>query len=144
MTEWTLDDLLPHRTPMQLLQRIIQVSDKTASAEVVISTASPFYCVEQGVPSWIGVEYMGQTAALIAGLQLQTGKCQPHLGLLLGTRSYSAHVAWFQVGQSLTVSCTEAAVVGDGLATFLCEIHCTASQDLLASAKLSVFRKALE
>ena len=89
------------------------------------------------------MEYMGQTAALIAGYQLQQGTVAPHLGLLLGTRKYEAFVPYFCAGDVLQVRCTEVAVVGDSLANFQCEIINLQDQSRCASAKLSVFRKPL-
>ena len=86
---------------------------------------------------------MGQTAALIAGYQLQQGTVTPHLGLLLGTRKYTALVPYFCAGDVLQIRCTEIAVVGDQLANFQCDIYNRADQRHYASAKLTVFRKAL-
>src|SRR5690606_3578638 len=103
-----------------------------------------FFIPGKGVPSWIGVEYMGQTAALIAGYQLQQGEVEPHLGLLLGTRKYTAGRPWFPVASCLTVTCNQVAVVGQNLATFQCEIHDRQTLELYASAKLSVYRRPLE
>lgn len=141
MTEFDLHTLLPHRAPMLLLDSALGVEETRACAEVVISENSAFYVKGEGVPSWIGVEYMGQTAALIAGWQLQHGRTAPHLGLLLGTRKFTAKVPTFTEGTRLHIECTEVAVVGEGLATFFCEICDAADERVLASANLSVFRR---
>lgn len=135
--------LLPHRPPMLLLNRLLSVSDSAAQAEVEINPHASFFSAGKGVPSWIGVEYMGQTAALIAGYQLQCGTVEPHIGLLLGTRKYSAFTPWFEEGSSLVISCSQAAVVGQSLANFQCEIHDKKTRRLYATAKLSVFRRPL-
>lgn len=145
-----LFDLLPHRPPMLLVNKVDTLSATQSSALVTIDDETPF-CADiygairgtRGVPSWVGIEYMGQTAALIAGYQLQQGLAEPHLGFLLGTRRFQAEVAHFVTGSTLLVSCAEKALVGDSLATFDCEIHEQSSSELLASASLSVFRKAL-
>lgn len=136
--------LIPHRPPMLLLSRLLDVTHNAAQAGINIDTSSSFFIDGMGVPSWIGVEYMGQTAALIAGYQLQQGNVDPHVGLLLGTRKYQAHTPWFVDGCSLIVSCTEAAVVGQSLATFQCEIHDQKTHALYATAKLSVYRRPLQ
>ena len=136
-------ELIPHRGPMLLLGSVVDVGEKSSSSEINISRDSSFYIEGKGVPSWIGVEYMGQTAALIAGYQLKQGAVTPHLGLLLGTRKYEAFTAWFKEGDELHVSCQEVAVVGEQLATFLCEIRDKKDRALLATAKLSVFRKPI-
>jgi len=124
-------ELIPHRAPMLLINKIVSLSAKNSSAIVIIDEHASFSQPE-GVPSWIGLEYMGQTAALIAGYQLR-----------LGTRQYLANTDFFCKGQELLVGCEEAALVGDSLATFTCTIEDNSNQQNLATASLSVFRKPL-
>jgi predicted hotdog family 3-hydroxylacyl-ACP dehydratase len=141
MSDSTLFDYLPHRPPMLLLTRLLSVAKGEASAEVDIDATSSFYIEGKGVPAWIGVEYMGQTAALIAGYQQQHGQLTPHMGFLLGTRRYHAQQPWFTIGSRLRIDCVQAAVVGETLATFDCKI--TAETRELATAQLSVVRKQI-
>ncbi len=133
--------LIPHREPMLLIDSLISVNESSSEAELSITNKSSFYTEGLGVPSWIGVEYMGQTAALIAGHQLELGTVEPHIGLLLGTRKYSTTTSWFTLGSTLRVSCEQIALVGNNLATFLCNITDQKTSQVLANAKLSVFRK---
>ncbi len=141
MKDSRIYELIPHREPMLLIDRIVELGENFSVAEINITDQSSFFEPGKGVPVWIGVEYMGQTAALIAGYQLEQGKVAPHLGLLLGTRKYQAFVPWFERGDILQIRCSEVAVVGDQLANFLCEIFRLSDNKLCASAKLSVFRK---
>ncbi|WP_331344661.1 hypothetical protein [Cellvibrio sp. UBA7661] len=143
MIDSRIYDLIPHREPMLLINRIIELAGNFSCAEITISEQSSFFVAGKGVPSWIGVEYMGQTAALIAGYQLQQGTVAPHLGLLLGTRKYEVFVPYFCAGDVLQVRCSESAVVGESLANFQCEIINLRDQRCVARAKLSVFRKPL-
>lgn len=140
---YSLHELIPHREPMLLLSSVCELGDNFSTAEIIISNSSSFFMPGKGVPSWIGIEYMGQTAALIAGYQLLQGTVTPHLGLLLGTRKYEAFASWFNEGDVLLVSCKEIAVVGQELATFQCDIRNKNDGVLYATAKLSVFRKPL-
>lgn len=144
MTETDLLELIPHKPPMLLLSRGIAVTGRSACAEIVIDARSAFLVPGRGVPSWIGVEYMGQTAALIAGYQQRHEQLAPHLGMLLGTRRYTVSSAWFEEGATLRVTCEEVAVVGHQLATFQCEIHDRLTGVQAASARLSVFRRPLQ
>ena len=141
-------ELIPHRPPMLLINKIQSLNENGSQALVTIDRQSPFFqqskAKELGVPSWIGLEYMGQTAALIAGYQLKQGLTKPHLGFLLGSRNYSVQQAYFKEGSELLVSCKEAALVGDSLATFDCTIQDNITQKELAKASLSVFRKPLD
>lgn len=139
-----LFDLIPHRPPMLLINHVLSVDETSSSSRVIVDEQSPFFEAGKGVASWIGLEYMGQTAALIAGHQLALGKVGPHLGFLLGTRAFKSTCDYFAPG-TYTVRCVEKALVGDGLATFDCFIE-NEPQDgsdvqCLATASLSVFRR---
>ncbi len=134
-------DLLPHRPPMLLLQRVLALGADHASALVELDADAPFALPGQGVPVCVGLEYMGQTAALIAGYQLREGLIGPHLGFLLGSRRYRAHRDFFAPGSRLQVDVREGVVVDDSLANFDCTIRCLASDALLAEATLSVLRR---
>jgi len=141
-------ELIPHRPPMLLIEEVLNVSNERAESLLWLSTDSPFYVPERGVPNWVGLEYMGQTAALIAGYQQQTGQCLPHLGFLLGCREYLSEVTHFKAGTCLHVQAEQSTVVGESLATFKCtiatfdaEVETVVSE--LATAQLSVFRQPL-
>ena len=135
-------DLIPHREPMLLIDKMVHVAADSSSAEVHIHPDASFFQPGLGVPAWIGLEYMGQTAALIAGYQLQQGLTRPHLGFLLGTRQYVMNTDWFRDGDRLLVECTQVTITGEQLAQFQCTISRTG--EVLATAKLSVYRKPLE
>ena len=139
-----LFDLIPHRPPMLLINNLLEVNETSSSARVIVDEHAPFFEAGKGVPAWIGLEYMGQTAALIAGHQLQLGKVGPHLGFLLGTRGFKTSHDYFAPG-SYNVYCAETALVGDELATFNCSIRTTPQNggeiDCLATASLSVLRR---
>lgn len=136
-----LFDLLPHRPPMLLINKVVDVNESSASAIAYIDEQASFYKEGAGVPAWIGLEHMGQTAALIAGYQLAHKLVKPHLGFLLGSRRYNAEVEYFLPNKHLLISCNEKAVVGDSLATFDCTIRYKDSDEVLASASLSVYRQ---
>src|SRR5690606_25202514 len=96
-------DLIPHRPPMLFIDRVVELGTTFSRAEVDINETASFYIDGRGVPAWIGIEYMGQTAALIAGYQQRQGLVGPHLGFLLGTRRYTARTEWFEPGSVLQV-----------------------------------------
>ncbi|WP_100656145.1 hypothetical protein [Alteromonas flava] len=139
--------LIPHRQPMLLINHMTHLDKSHSEALVVIDEETPFFEPGKGVPTWIGIEYMGQTAALIAGYRLKHGLLPPHLGFLLGTRSFSATCEYFAPGTVLKVIAKENAVVADGFAKFDCVIENNAAQqeaaEPLAKASLSVFRKTI-
>ena len=135
-------ELIPHRPPMLLINSIQSLDNRTSSARVDVNENVPFFEEGMGVPSWIGLEYMGQTAALIAGYQQRAGLLDPHLGFLLGCKRYEAQVECFAAQANLLVECVQTALVGESLVTFDCTITDINSEQEIALGCLSVFRKA--
>ncbi len=132
---------------MLLLDKLIKVEENQSETEIEISRHSSFFERGLGVPGWIGIEYMGQTAAAIAGYQLQSGTLEPHIGLLLGTRKYVCEKEWFSPGSILRVRCKELNAMGGNVATFQCEIievdpnnHI---EEVVANANLTVYRTTM-
>lgn len=147
-------ELIPHRPPMLLINRIVTLNEKYSETIVLIDSLAPF-STPAGVPSWIGLEYMGQTSALIAGYQEQKGFCEPQLGFLMGSRKYTSTVDYFTNDNALRICCEQGALVGSSLANFNCTISSTIypadpendsnadSSQILATASLSVYRRPL-
>jgi predicted hotdog family 3-hydroxylacyl-ACP dehydratase len=95
-----------------------------------------------GVPSWVGVEYMAQTACAYSGVyQLRAGK-QPGISLLLGTRSYKANLPVFPLGARLIVSAQLLVRDDDNLAVFQCSIRDAQSNAELAAGDIKAIRPA--
>ena len=135
---------LPHRPPMLLLDQVIDVSADSSSARLVITEESSFYMGSLGgVPSCVGLEYMGQTAAVSDGWQREQGLVEPHLGFFLGCRRFTAHVDVFELGDCLNIHASGATFVGNQLVNFACSIECEKRGVELASGSLSVLRKPL-
>ena len=65
---WQLDELIPHRPPMVLLDAVESFDPDALSltARVTITPESLF-CEPEGVPNWVAIEYMAQTAAALVG-----------------------------------------------------------------------------
>ena len=61
----------------------------------------------------------------------------------MGSRKFETKVAYFEPNTDLLVSCEEAALVGESLATFNRTISNFQTGAILATALLSVFRKPL-
>ena len=133
---WSLEQLLPHSRSMILIDEAIDAGDDWAAASVRIAEDCLFYDPAiEGVPSWVGLEYMAQTVALFSGIHARRAGQPVKLGLLLGTRGYEASSGVFPLGSRLTVR------VGrewdDGhMAVFDCEVS---AKTLLASARVNVY-----
>lgn len=120
-----IEQLLPHRPPMLLLDRLLSADELNAVAEIRITPASTFFISSdgvEGVPAWVGIEYMAQTIAALAGWRaLRKGLPVP-TGYLLGTRHYACTLAHFRSGQTLTIEVSEQMFDDNGLGAYNCRI----------------------
>ncbi len=96
-------ELVPHRPPMLLLDRVLSYDGQCVICETVLEPSSPF--VDDGeVPAVVGIEYMAQTIAAGAGLSARDkGEAAARMGFLLGCRSLTIAVDSFRVGDRLTI-----------------------------------------
>ena len=136
--EWAeipVRELLPHDPPMVLLDRVTRFDESTLTAEVDIGADSMF-CADDGVPGWVGIEYMAQAVAAHAGYKGRLEGKQPAIGYLLGTRAYECAVPVFPIGATLQVH-VESLFVEMGLGAFACQIDIG---ETIATAKINVYQ----
>jgi predicted hotdog family 3-hydroxylacyl-ACP dehydratase len=131
-----VENWIPHRGAMRLIDRVLRVDADIAVAEVDVPFDGLF--VRDGVvPAWIGIEYMAQAVAAWAGARLRAGGGAPRAGLLLGTRRYAAHCDGFPCGALLRVEARCELMADNGLGQFDCRIAMDGTE--VASARISVF-----
>ncbi|MBR6588101.1 MAG: hypothetical protein IKK82_11860 [Kiritimatiellae bacterium] len=116
-SSWKVEDLVPHRPPMVLIDDIESVDLETSSL------VSSFTAKEQWRGNWFALEYMAQTAAALAGAfdKAEDDGAEGHPGLLLGTRRLDLGIAEFVPGVRYFVKAVREYVDGD-CAAFACEI----------------------
>jgi len=130
-----LERILCHRPPMILLDEVIESGPDKLSARVEIREGIPFYNHPQGVPAWVGIEYMAQAIAAYAGLRaLDAGEPVP-LGLLVGCRAYASKKASFAADDCIEVHIKELASEEYGFGSFDCSLN---DGDEIATARLTV------
>ncbi len=138
-TTWpphAMDAWVPHRGAMSLLDTVVHHDDLSVVARVRVSGDGPFAGAD-GVPAWVGIEYMAQAVAAWSGARARSGGGSPRIGYLLGSRRYEAAVPAFEIGAELEVF-AQCELMGDnGLGMFDCRI--TQDGRVLASGRLSVF-----
>lgn len=133
-----LTELMPHRPPMLLLDRMVEAGETHAVCEVVIRADGPF-CGDAGVPAYVGIEFMAQTVAAYSGWQRRRAGHPIEIGFLLGTPQFQSFCDSFCVGQTLHVEVTH--VWGaDQLARFAGVIKDAQTGVRLQQADLSVFQ----
>ena len=96
-----LTELLPHALPMLLVDELISSTDDSAVVAVTIRNDYPFSGDSAG--TWVGLELMAQSAAVLSKLRNQQKSEKPSLGFLLGSRSYAAYIPKFSPGQQVLV-----------------------------------------
>ena len=136
MQTYSVEELVPHSGRMSLLSRIIQVEGETLVAEVDINERATF-AEPNGVPAWVGLEYLAQAIGAYAGYQERTQGGVPKIGFLLGTRKYSSDCEYFPLGTTLTLKVTRNMQAENGLSAFDGELF---AEGISASARLNVFQ----
>ena len=131
-----IEQVIPHRGTMLLVDRLLDWSDDTVAVELRVPAESPFH-VDGGVPAWVGVEYMAQAVACWAGCQAREQDRPPPIGFLLGTRRYDCAVPVFASGSLLRVEARRELLGENGLGVFACRI--VAGDEEIATANVSVF-----
>lgn len=135
MSPMRIEPFIPHDGAMSLLDEIISQRPHGITAQVRISEDALFVEPE-GVPSWVGIEYMGQAVAAYAGHKARTCGAAVKIGFLVSTRRYDAGCSHFPIGALLNVS-VDAITDGDtGLQIFKCRIS---GGDINIHANLNVF-----
>ena len=130
-------ELLPHRPPMLLVDRLLEDDAEMVRVEVTVRPDGLFVTGE-GMPAWVGIELMAQTVASWAGLRAHESGEPVRLGFLLGTRKYECTLAHFPLGGRLEIEARQELVAENGLAVFACKIFL--GTDLIASASLNAFQ----
>lgn len=134
----SIEDLVLHRSPMLLVQSVIDWNE--TGAEVLVNTKdSGLFADSQGnIPAWVGIEYMAQAVAAYAGIVSKVNNEPLRLGFLLGTRRYSANVSAFLPDQQLRVCVKELLRDENNLVLFDCYIF--SGDELLARAELKAIQ----
>ncbi|MCC4833459.1 hotdog family protein [Shewanella sp. 10N.7] len=132
-------EFVPHRAPMILIDRVIQHQQDSLITEVVITPQSAYFNhAINGVPNYVGIEYMAQSIAALAGVEAHLRDDKIRVGFLLGTRKLVMHQPQFTLGEKYRISVTRLYQEDSGLAVFDCQI--LAGDTVIASANVNVFQ----
>lgn len=118
---YTLAQTLPHRGDMRLLDEVVGYEAEAVRARVHVRAASAF-CESDGVPAWVGLEYMAQAMAVFSGIELLQRGETPRIAFLVGTRRYESIVPSFAIGTTLDVTARLVLWEQDNLFAFDCAI----------------------
>ncbi|WP_343551853.1 hotdog family protein [Pantoea sp.] len=134
-------DYLPHRAPMLLLDRVIEVVDDSVICAVSINASgvlAPFLTPQGELPAWFGVEIMAQTVGVWSGYHArQRGDSDIRPGMLLGGRGYRASHPTFAANSTLHIE-MRLLMRDDKLGSFEGEIRC--NDEVIASGRLNTYQ----
>ena len=133
---YAIAELLPHRPPMILLDRVDNFAADALTASVAI-TPSSLFCADGSVPSHIALEYMAQACAAHAGIVAREKGEPVGIGFVLGTRDFVSMVAGFAIGDRLDIIVT--LVFNQArMGAYDCQI--VIDDRLVAKARLTVYQ----
>ncbi|CAL8479664.1 Hotdog family protein (plasmid) [Caballeronia sp. S22] len=117
-----IEAIIPHRGTMLLIDAVTSCDDETLTARASVRPGA-WYADEHGaMPAWIGIELMAQCiAAHISLLAMRAGE-QARPGVLLGSRSYQAHVSAFARDAQLDIGVREVLRGEEGHGAYECTI----------------------
>ncbi len=133
---YDIERVIPHRGTLRLIDRLLAWDSESVAVEVRVPADGPFND-EDGVPAWVGIEYMAQAIAAWAGCRARARGGEPNIGFLLGTRRYEARLPHFPSGTVLRVEAVCELLGDNGLGMFACRILADGQE--IASANVSVF-----
>ena len=132
-----IEELLPHRGAMLLLDSVLSADESSIVAHVTVPDVAWYSDEQGGMPAWIGIELMAQAIAAHAALQGRLKGKAPKRGVLLGCRAYRASQSRAAAGALLKVSAKMAVIDASGFGAYDCTIAHSAAE--LAAATLKVF-----
>jgi predicted hotdog family 3-hydroxylacyl-ACP dehydratase len=137
---YEFEEVVPHAAPMALLDGIDCWDQTSLQAHITIRSDSPFFR-DEGVPAWVGMEYMAQAVAAFAGCHAREQQQPIKIGFLVGSRRYSTSHSIFPLGAKLQICVNELLQSENGLSVFECSIRGIGDYSKIdATANLNVFQ----
>jgi predicted hotdog family 3-hydroxylacyl-ACP dehydratase len=134
-----ISDYLPHQPPMRLLDRVIRDSAEQTITEAQVTEEHVFFDPQlSGVPSWAGLEYLAQTAAVWLGADCQRHNRPIEPAFLVSSRYHSAEQPVFALAETLRISVSPDLMDGP-LVAFSGTIH-NGRGELLVEASFAAFQ----
>lgn len=120
---------------MSLLDAVVAAGEGEIRCSLTVASDGLFDR-EGEVPAWLGLEYMAQAVAALAGWEARQRGQPPAVGFLLGSRQFTTSAGTFPCGARLDVSASRLMQADNGTASFHCELQ---GQGINQSARLTVY-----
>lgn len=135
--KYNIDEVVPHSSPMILIDEILEYSDQHLISRVDITSSSLFLTNQNYVPTWVGIEYMAQSVAAWSGIQSRQ-KSQPiKMGYLIGCKQYEVSRDGFYPGERLIISVVKK-YLGNGIG--LSDSRIEIDSNIIVKSLLTVFQ----
>jgi predicted hotdog family 3-hydroxylacyl-ACP dehydratase len=132
-----LHQLIPHDTPMVLVDELIDVGEEHVHCRVNINENCIFFNAEtRSIPGHVGIEFMAQSVAGWSGYHAWKQSKDSPIGFLLGCRRYQTECSAFHEGDLLDIY-AERLMENNGMAVFTCRIEHQGT--VLATCQLNAF-----
>ncbi len=135
---YNLDNIIPQKPPMKVIDRVISFENEIVHAQAEITAEHLFYdATIDGIPHWVAVEIMAQTAAVYGKLNLDDTSEEPKIAFLMSIRNYKTEVTKYDVGMVLDVY-AECIMLDNGVSAFEAKIEVDGQE--MASIKINAYQ----
>lgn len=133
-----VEELLPHRGDMLLVDAVLDWTTESASVSINPAKSHLFAQADGTIPAWVALEYMAQAIAVYAG-KVAKAKGEPiKLGFLLGTRKFASRVNFFCASDYLRVTVNKLLHDESNLVLFSCHLY--AADEEIATAEIKAIQ----
>lgn len=127
--------LMPHRGPMVLLERMLSWSPGQTECGMQVRAGTRFV-EEDGLRAPFTIEHMAQSVAACLGYEAYLGGRGVRVGMIVSCRTFYAHMPSASVGDELVVKANRERG-NESLSHFDCEVR--KDKALFATASLTLF-----
>lgn len=133
-----VEDVLPHRGTMRLVDEIAACSDESVTVLATVDPQAWYADADGAMPAWIGIELMAQAIAAHVGLIAMRAGGRARPGVLLGASRYEADAPSFARGARLRIDAKQVLMSEQGHGAYECTI--AAGDRRVAQAVVKVFQ----
>lgn len=133
-----IEELLPHRGTMLLLEAVVACTDEALTAHARARHDAWYADASGAMPAWLGIELMAQAIAAHVGIMSMRAGHPMRPGVLLGSQRYAMHAPAFARDALLRIDIKELLRGEEGHGAYECVIR----QDdaVAAEAVIKVFQ----
>ena len=117
-----MDELLPHREDMQLIDKVISWDENGIQVATQLSDEMILVDDSRNIPWWAGIEFMAQAISAYAGMARYNQGLPILKGFLLGTRQYKNYTDEFKNSDLLVINASKVLIDDGGVSMFDCNI----------------------